>query len=112
VAWGKNMIFFALFVFCFFAFASAVFILIFYFLVPLLKKNGIPCDSILESHIDLFLLYENETVQRQKTFLESIGVSSAFSVNNGNAVNWNTLYKKIDQTIQSIRKKDAKERTG
>lgn len=99
------MIFFLLFIFCFFAFASASLILIFYLFIPSFKNKGIVNDSVLETEVDLFLLYENETVQPQKTFLESFEFSARFPVTNDYETDWDSLYKSIEQTMQPSARK-------
>ena len=99
------MIFFLLFVFCFFVFAAVSFILIFYLFVPLCKKKEILSDSVLETEVDLFLLYENETIQPQKTFLELLEFSARFPVNSGYETDWNALYKSIEETMQPYAQK-------
>lgn len=99
------MIFFLLFTFCFFIFAAASLILIFYLFIPAFSKKGISSNSLLETEFDLFLLYENETVQPQKTFLESLEFSTQFPVTNDYGTDWDSLYKSIEQTMQPFEQK-------
>jgi hypothetical protein len=90
-----------IFFICLFVFAAFSIVFLFSLFLPILRERGIVVDDILTNDTNLFSLFSANDEITETIFLEDKFLFDSTD-------DWNNLFKRIEQQVVFVKKKDIK----